>query len=52
MPVIVKNTPKSPGSGTVNGEDRNYDNDPVVLKKVQKAKETIQRVGLPDVKKK
>jgi hypothetical protein len=52
MPAIVKNTNKGFGHGTVSSEIKNHDNDPFVVKKVQKAKETIQRVGFPGIKKK
>ncbi|WP_295672708.1 hypothetical protein [uncultured Mucilaginibacter sp.] len=52
MPAIVKNTNKGFGHGTVSSEIKNHDNDPFVVKKVQKAKETIQRVGFPGMKKK
>ena len=52
MPAIVKNTTKGFGHGTVNKEIKNHDNDPFVVKKVQKAKETIQKVGFPEVKRK
>ena len=52
MPARVKNTTKGLGHGTVSGDVKSYDNDPFVVKKVEKAKETIQRVGFPGIKKK
>jgi hypothetical protein len=52
MPAIVKNTNKGFGREIVSREIKNHDNDPFVVKKVQKAKETIQSVGFPAVKKK
>ncbi|GAC1306338.1 MAG: hypothetical protein NVSMB24_16520 [Mucilaginibacter sp.] len=52
MATIARNTIKGFGHGTVNSEVKDHDNDPFVIKKVKKAKETIQRVGFPGDKKK
>jgi hypothetical protein len=52
MPAIVKNTTKGFGHGIVSSEVKNHDNDPFVVKKVEKSKETIRRVGFPEIKKK
>jgi len=52
MPAIEKNTTKGFGHGIVSSEVKNHDNDPFVVKKVEKAKETIRRVGFPEIKKK
>jgi hypothetical protein len=40
------------GPGTVSDQIRNHDNDPYVVKKVEKAAETLKRVGLPGQEKK
>jgi hypothetical protein len=52
MPAVVKNTTKSFAHVTVNTEVKNHDNDSSVVKKVEKAKETIRRVGFPEIEKK
>lgn len=53
MPAIVKNTTIKKGSGAVivSSDVKSHANDPVVIKKVQKARETLERVGLPGQKK-
>ncbi|WP_192910094.1 hypothetical protein [Mucilaginibacter ginsenosidivorax] len=48
MPAIVKNTSKEKTPGhVVNSEVKSHANDPFVLKKVEKAKETLKNAGLP-----
>jgi hypothetical protein len=54
MATILKNTEvkKGFGAGTVSGQVKSHANDPYVVKKVEEAAKTIQRVGLPRQKKK
>lgn len=40
------------GTGKVSDEVKSHANDPFVLKKVEEATKTLQRVGLPGKKKK
>lgn len=40
------------GAGTVSDEVKSHANDPFVIKKVEEATKTLQRVGLPSKKKK
>jgi len=40
------------GAGTVSDDVKSHANDPFVLKKVEEATKTLQRVGLPGKKKK
>jgi hypothetical protein len=40
------------GTGTVSDQVKSHANDPLVIKKVEEATKTIQRVGLPGAKKK
>lgn len=49
MSIEVKETTiiKGFGPGIVSNQVKSHSNDPVVLKKAAKAKETIDRVGLP-----
>jgi len=51
MPAIEKNTIKGFGHGTVSKSVKSHDNDPFVIKKVEEATKTLQRVGLPKSKK-
>ena len=49
MSTILKerNTLKGFGPGITNNDIESHANDPAVLKKVEKATETLKRVGLP-----
>ncbi|MDN3582940.1 hypothetical protein [Mucilaginibacter flavus] len=52
MSAIAKNTSTQmpSASGIISNEIKSYENDPFVVKKVNKAKETLKRVGLPKSK--
>ena len=54
MATIVKEVTLKKGFGPpiINHDIESHDDDPVVIKKVEKAKATLKRVGLPDLKKK
>lgn len=54
MATIVNNLfiKKGFGPGTVSEQVKSHANDPFVIKKVEEATKTIQRVGLPGKKKK
>ncbi|MDP9076991.1 MAG: hypothetical protein M3O71_06175 [Bacteroidota bacterium] len=54
MPTIEKKqkTIKGFGPGGVSDNVKSHANDPFFIKKLEEAKQTIQRVGLPDKKKK
>ena len=41
---------KGVGSGTVSDEVKSHSNNPFVIKKVEEASKTLQRVGLPKQK--
>jgi hypothetical protein len=47
-----KRVPVQSDHGTLYTEIKNHDNDPVVIKKVEKARDTILRVGFPEINKK
>ncbi len=53
MSVITKNSTLEKGFGppVFSTEVKNHNNDPFVVKKVEKAKEILKKVGLPSVKK-
>jgi len=52
MTTIVKNLTikKGFGPGIVSSKVKSHANDPLVIKKVEEAEQTIQRVGLPGQK--
>jgi len=54
MPTTAKHTTIQKGFGPaiISSEVKNHADDPFVIKKVAKARETLKRVGLPDIKKK
>lgn len=49
MSTTIKHgtTEKGFGPAIVNGDVKNYDTDPFVIKKVEKALDTLKKVGLP-----
>jgi hypothetical protein len=52
MPAIVKKTHgKTHGHAIVSDKVKSYANDPYFVKKAEEAKETLERVGLPDQRK-
>ncbi len=54
MATVLKSLPviKGFGPGTVSDQVKSHANDPFVVKKVEEATKTLQRVGLPGKKKK
>ena len=53
MPAIKhRNIEKGFGPVTLSDKVKSHDNDPLVIKKVKKATQTLKKVGLPGVKKK
>lgn len=54
MSTITKHTSIEKGFGPaiVSDQVKSHANDPFVVKKVEKAMETLKKVGLPDVTKK
>jgi hypothetical protein len=52
MSTIVKHTQKGFGPAIESSEVKTHANDPFVIKKVEKAMETLKKVGIPDLTKK
>ncbi|WP_295653053.1 hypothetical protein [uncultured Mucilaginibacter sp.] len=52
MPATVKHTEKGFGPAIESSQVKSHANDPFVIKKVEKARETLKKVGLPDLTKK
>ena len=54
MSAIAKhvNIEKGFGPAILSDQVKNHDDDPFVVKKVEKAKETLKKVSLPDFKNK
>ena len=52
MSTIVKNTEKGFGPAIQSDHVKSHVNDPFVIKKVEKAMETLKKAGLPDLTKK
>jgi hypothetical protein len=53
MPVVNKEVNKNQYSGaTIDNNIKTHANDPLVLKKVEKAKQMVNKFGLPGDKKK
>jgi hypothetical protein len=50
--VKERNTMKGFGPGVVSSDVKSHANDPAVLRQVEKAMETLKRVGLPKQKNK
>ncbi len=50
--IKYRSVEKGFGPAIIGGEAKSHANDPFVTKKVEKAKETLKKVGLPDFKKK
>jgi hypothetical protein len=50
MSITIKHgaTEKGFGPAVVNGQVKSYDTDPFVVKKVEKAMETLKKVGFPN----
>jgi len=54
MSIITKHTTLEKGLGPVifSNNVKSHSNDPLVIQKAEKAKETLKKAGLPDIKKK
>jgi len=54
MSIITKHTTLEKGFGPVifSNNVKSHSNDPLVIQKAAKAKETLKKAGLPDIKKK
>jgi|GEM_PF-1081760 len=54
MSTILKHTTLEKGFGPaiVSGQIKSHANHPFVIKKVEEARKTLKKVGLPDIKKK
>jgi hypothetical protein len=54
MPAVEKKlkTIKGFGAGIISDNVKSYANDPFFIKKLEEAKQTLERVGLPGQKKK
>lgn len=53
MSATAKHTTTEKGFGPAveSSQVKSYDNDPFVIKKLEKAMQTLKKVGLPDLKK-
>jgi hypothetical protein len=54
MSTITKHSPIEKGFGPpiLSSQVKSHSDDPFVIKKVEKAKETLKKVGLPNITKK